>query len=129
MVMLCLPRGAQCSEWFCDLSIRHPLTNAELLAGSPYRNEENLVVFAFSQQVHMLNAMREQRAHSIMSQRAKQCLDGLLMWNYLNHVAGEGGHSWCALSTFRRWPGLASLMLAVPSSSELTPQANRFKCL
>lgn len=129
MVMLCLPSGAQCSEWFCDLSIRHPLTNAELLTGSPYGNAENLVVFAFSQQVHVLYAMREQRAHSIMSQTAKQCLDGLLMWNYLNHVVGEGGHSWCALSTFRRWPSLASLMLTVHRSSELKPQANRFKCL
>lgn len=88
--MLCLPSGTRCSGWFCDLSIKQPLTKAELLAGSPCHCAEKLVVFAFSQQVHVLNAAWEQRVHIIMSQRAKQCLDGLLMWNYLNPCCWRG---------------------------------------
>lgn len=90
MVMLCLPSGTQGLKWFCDPSIRHSLTNADLLAGSPYWYAEELVVFVFSQQVHVLNAMWEQRVHSIMSQKEKQCSDGLLMWNYLNPCCWRG---------------------------------------
>ena len=69
---------------------RHPLTSAELLSGSPYYYAENLVVFASCQQARVLNAVQEQAVHSIMNQRAEQCLDGLLMLDHFNPCCWRG---------------------------------------